>query len=706
MFCDICESVAQGLSHSMHAAAISTALVATPAQDGAVANPGVGAYVIGNVTVIDVERGEALPGRWVRIEDGAIRGIESEASPDFIADATVIDAEGQYLIPGLFDAHVHYTPSPETFGPMLVVHGVTCVRDLGGMTEVIIALREQSRTTDVFAPEIVCTGAIIDGDPPVWAFSEPCDTEAEARAAVRKLHKAGVDQIKVYSLLKPEVHAAAIDEAHKLGLKAVGHVPDRITYDQLIESGQDCVEHMQGLDKLILSLSEQGLSDEDLSEPFNSMRGFGEYDNVDHAKLRAGGRRMKDAGMAMCPTIVVMAGISRASDESAKNDPRMEFVPAMLRSFWDMSQFADAAEFNSSIVPNLVKLAGDLHAEGVTLMVGTDLANAYVFPGSAVHEEMAHFAKAGIPAADILRSATITPAKFCGIDDKLGSIAAGKSASLVLLRENPLDDIANAQEIEAVFLRGRYYDRAALDAELDKVRDIVKGSEPRKDAIALELPGEVLYRGRYTMKFQEFDAGSEDFLITQTGEGVHVQAHLQPQGGPQGPSLVTVHAGADGEITSAEYQVLSQATVTARYTRTGDAIAVQAQQGEAAAQTQDVTLGANALFSAPVAAGDFLLHRQWKLAVGETREYELHTFGFPSWQLVSTPTKMTRFEDEQFTMPDGTNVTAQVHETTFTSEFGEMTSRTWSHPSGLTLRTVLSMQFGKVTITLASLETE
>jgi imidazolonepropionase-like amidohydrolase len=116
----------------------------------------------------------------------------------------------------------------------------------------------------------------------------------------------------------------------------------------------------------------------------------------------------------------------------------------------------------------------ELHDAGVTLLVGTDLLFPGIIPGYAVHEEMAIWQDAGIPAADVLRSATILPARFMGLDERLGTVAEGKVASMVLTRANPLEDIHNAQQIESVFLRGQYFSRADLDRLLAEARDLAQ----------------------------------------------------------------------------------------------------------------------------------------------------------------------------------------------------------------------------------------
>jgi hypothetical protein len=399
--------------------------------------------------------------------------------------------------------------------------------------------------------------------------------------------------------------------------------------------------------------------------------------------------------------------MARIVDPKTKEDPRLDFVPPFLRGFWDSPMYAEFAEHNARMVPTFIALVGEIHNAGVSLMVGTDLANAYVFAGSSVHDEMEFFEQAGIPAADILRAATIVPAKFCEIDDRLGSIAPGKTASLVLLRANPLEDVSHVREIEGVFLRGRYYDRATLDVKLDNVRTGVKESNTDKPGtLALALPGKVLYRGRYVMKFQDFDAGAEDFLITETEDGYSVQAHAQPQGGPQPPALVTLHADKNRNLARAEYRILAESGTIVTYTIDADAVEAVATSKNGDKETQRFELTDGAVVSSPVSAGDIFLVANWDLEVGESRDISFAGFGFQGWRVVQTPTTLTRLPDEAFTMPSGEDITAKVHEMSFKTEMGEMTSRSWAHPSGLTVRTVMKMPFGEIRIQLASLETK
>jgi imidazolonepropionase-like amidohydrolase len=196
-----------------------------------------------NVTVIDTEKGVATPGRVVLMEGEKITAVADAASVRLDGSIAKIDGTGLFAYPGLIDSHVHYVDAG-TYGPLFIAHGVTAVRDMGGPTGATIALRDRLNSGKELGPRMKATGAIVDGKPPVWPFSEACDTPEEGRAAVRKLKEAGVDYIKVYSRLKPEVYRAILDEAKAVGLKAVGHVPQSVTIPDAVVAGQYTNEHM------------------------------------------------------------------------------------------------------------------------------------------------------------------------------------------------------------------------------------------------------------------------------------------------------------------------------------------------------------------------------------------------------------------------------------------------------------------------------
>ena len=200
---------------------------------------------------------------------------------------------------------------------------------------------------------------------------------------------------------------------------------------------------------------------------------FLSYPKVDSEKLQAELKKIGSYGMAVCPTLIEMKSGANLKRIFADDYPNLEYVSPFVKTFWKNlwgSQVGNM-EIAGQIFPYYKSFLKDLYDAHFMLLVGTDLLFPGVVPGFSVHEEMEIWQEAGIPPIDILRSATIVPAKFCNVDKRLGSVDEGKEASFLLLRANPLIDIANAQEIEGVFFRGDFFDRGRLDTLLVKVKE-------------------------------------------------------------------------------------------------------------------------------------------------------------------------------------------------------------------------------------------
>lgn len=656
---------------------------------------------ITNVTVIDVVAGKAVPAQTVLIDGTQIAAVVPAASFKPAKDATLIDGTGKFLIPGLFDAHVHYI-DPESFGPLMIANGVLFVREMGNATEVVIPLRDQLNTGEVLGPEMICTGAIIDGDPAVWPFSEPCDTPDEARAAVRKLHAAGVNQIKVYSRLKKDVYRAAVDEAKAVGLKAVGHIPNDCSLADAMAAGQSSNEHLMLIETLIEKTLPPGTdTGGDRSGGFwPSGRFWMQYPKADKAALARELRALAESGMMQCPTLVISAGIIGAVDKKGDADPRMVYVPAPMRGFWGGPQYEGMGRFFEAALPHMKSMVGELHRAGVPIMVGTDLANPYVFAGFSVHDEMRHLVEAGFTPAAALRAATIIPARFIGVDDRLGTVEPEKAASIVLLTADPLADITNTTKIDSVWLRGERRDRAALDALLKGVSDAVAAALPAKSDVVLDLPGEVILRGTYAIKFGPFDAGTEDVLITKTDTGYAVMAHSKPQGGPQAPYVVTWQTGPDFSFRGATYKTLAKSPVVAEYTFADGKLTGTATHNGKALDPVSIEVGPEGAIAAPTYAADFIALGALKMAPGDVREMETASFGYPDWKPVKAPLKVARQDDADLVRPGGAVVKARLYKQVMTTPMGAFNSDTWTDDRGIVLKSTMTMPFGTMTIEL------
>jgi len=410
-------------------------------------------YAITDVTVIDVEKGIAVPGQTVVIVDDRINKIGAQGKVDIPKNAIIINSHGLYLMPGLVDAHVHYLDAP-VFGRVMIANGVLLVRDMGMPNDFILPLRDELNQGKTFGPEMVAAGFILDGNPPlIPQISLGINTPEDARTAVRQQAEAGVDMIKVYSTLDKNVFLAIMAEADKHGLKVVGHVPESIYIEDAAAAGLDSAEHWFGFEKIIA-----GLLGEPVKLTYSGMSSQAYYfersGEVDAASLQGVYQHLRASGLTVVPTVVTFKNFPGLD----MNLPGSEYISQNLLAIWK-SQWVGQSDIPDIYWQNWAQMVRDMNKVGIPLMVGTDLMVPGIIPGYSVHEEMVIWQEAGIPPADILRSATIVPAQFMGLGDRIGSISEGMTASMVLVRGNPLVDISNAQQIESVFLRGQYFSR-------------------------------------------------------------------------------------------------------------------------------------------------------------------------------------------------------------------------------------------------------
>ncbi|HUI28721.1 MAG TPA: amidohydrolase family protein [Candidatus Acidoferrales bacterium] len=429
-------------------------------------------YAITDISIVDVEQKCIQRNKTIFVEDGLIRKIVSADSGMPLSDYEVVAGRGLFVIPGLIDSHVHYI-DPAGFGPMLISQGVVFMREMGNNTDAAVKERNSLNAGKKFGPEMITTGDYLDGDPPfIPQITLACSSPDEGRANVDKQVKAGVDEIKTYSGLKKDVFLAIIDECRKEGIKAVGHVPETVYIEDAARAGLSSSEHLFGFGNVIAKA---------LGQPFSLKSGgmgadqvyFLSYPKVDSEKLQAELRKIGSYGMAVCPTLVEMKSGASLKKIFAGDYPNLDYVSPFVKGFWKNLWGAQVnnTEIAGQLFPYYKSFLKDLYDAHFTLLVGTDLLFPGVVPGFSVHEEMEIWQEAGIPQIDILRSATIVPARFCGVDKRLGSIEEGKEASFVLLRANPLDDIRNTSKIDGVFFRGQFLDRGRLDTLMVKVKE-------------------------------------------------------------------------------------------------------------------------------------------------------------------------------------------------------------------------------------------
>ena len=427
-------------------------------------------YAITDVTIVDLEKGILIPEQTILILNDRIDQIGMQDKVKIPKNATVIDGKGFYLMPGLVDAHVHYYDSP-IFGRVLIANGVLLARDMGMPNEYILPLRDQLNSGQTLGPELVTSGFMLDGNPPIIPpIAVGLKSPDEARTAVRQQVEAGADMIKVYSALDRDVYLAVMEEAKAQVIKVVGHIPDTVYLEDAVAAGQSGIEHWFGFEKVIANL---------LGEPVDLNQGWmgsnpvylTRLAEVAPQALRDFYKRLKNSGVTIDPTIVTFRNWPNVDSLELQSLPHGEYVSNELFSMWK-TQWAGHTEIPDTIWQSWAQMVSQMNEAGIPMMTGTDLMCTGLVPGYSVHEEMLIWQEAGISPADILRSATLTPIRFMGLEDRLGSISEGKTASMVLVRANPLEDITNAQQIESIFLRGKYFSREDLDQLLDEAKKL------------------------------------------------------------------------------------------------------------------------------------------------------------------------------------------------------------------------------------------
>ena len=374
--------------------------------------------------------------------------------------AESIDGSGGYLIPGLWDVHVHLSYQRESALLALVANGVTTVRDTGSILSEIEAWRGQIASGELTGPEILRAGPILNARE-YNEYQLGVANGVEARTAVRTLHKVGVDFIKLHRRTSREAYFAIADEANKLNIPFAGHIPMTVTPLEASNAGQATIEHSETL----FEGTFMATVSEDLATEIARWR-ISDAEPLFQAFV--------ENGTAFSPTLVVWQELIDAL-EASETDPRQQYVPQTARDVGEeiLQQIGeDATAFvaeRKRILRESAQVVGLANSLGVPILAGTDLAAGFVYPGFSLHNELIMLVEAGLTPHEALQAATINPANlFPAL--QAGTIAAGKRADLILLDANPLLDIRNTHKIRNVILRGK----VLSNTDLDNLRQVVE----------------------------------------------------------------------------------------------------------------------------------------------------------------------------------------------------------------------------------------
>lgn len=446
--------------------------------------------VLTHATVIDVAGGRLQPDLTVFIAGNHITAIGKRLK--IASGVQVIDAKGKYLIPGLWDMHVHsfYEGRPELFFPMFIANGVTGVREMASTMslEQISVLRKQIEDGEVVAPRVgAVAGRILEGPVAQLGPEFEAVTDADsARQIVRSRKQKGADFIKVYNQLSRDVYFAIVDEANKQHISFAGHLPISVSADEASDAGQKSIEHLTRILPACSSReSEIRRELADTSKDLIAARGAGfradgeAVASYDSQKASALFERFRRNGTWQCPTLVQLRKFVHSGDTAFINDQRLQYIPAAVRGRWRdalTGPLAEFAPYAKQSFPKQIELVGMMHAAGVPILAGTDSGwgNPYTFAGFSLHDELGLLVEAGLSPLEALQAATLNPAKFLSREKDLGTVEKGKLADLVLLDANPLENIDNTRKIAAVIINGRYLPRELLQKMLADVEELAR----------------------------------------------------------------------------------------------------------------------------------------------------------------------------------------------------------------------------------------
>ena len=409
-----------------------------------------GPLAIVGATLIDGTGHAPIPDSAVIVERGRIVAAGPRASVKVPPGATVFDARGKTLLPGLWDMHAHF--EQVEWGPIYLAAGVTTVRDVGNELEFITAVRDALREGRGLGPQMLLAG-VVDGTGPLALGVERVDTPDDAARWVREYKNAGFQQMKIYSSVKLPQLKAVCDAAHAAGMTVTGHIPVGITMLQGIEAGMDQVNHIQYPLAMIAA-----------APPANATREqrYAALADVDFSSPDAQQKIqfLKQHGTVIDPTLALMEMNFHSADQ-----PVSSFEPGVLKVAPELAQPlttgglpAEMAASGRGVFEKMVALVGALHKAGIPIIAGTDQA----VPGHSLHREIELYVQAGFTPLEAIQAATVVPAQVMGVQKEVGTIEAGKRADLILLDANPLDDIHNIRTVRYVVTKGVLYPTARL----------------------------------------------------------------------------------------------------------------------------------------------------------------------------------------------------------------------------------------------------
>jgi imidazolonepropionase-like amidohydrolase len=401
-------------------------------------------------TLIDGTGAAPVTNAAVVIHNGRIVSAGPRSKVKIPKDATVVEAHGKTILPGLWDMHAHF--EQVEWGPIYLAAGVTTVRDCGNEFEFITAVRDAIAQGRGLGPRLLLAG-VVDGTGTYTIGVERVDTPEQARLWTDRYHEAGFQQMKIYSSVKLEELKAVADEAHRLGMTVTGHIPEGLNAYQAIEAGQDQINHVGYIGDIMKAPLPENAS------PLDRFKAGANID-LESPEATKALAFLKAHHTVVDPTLALMEFFTATTAKPpASFEPGVaKIAPELAAQLTDVGPPTDRSEIGEKVYEKELAIVGALHRAGIPVVAGTD----QTVPGHSLHREIELYVQAGFTPMEAIQAATIVPARAMGLDRESGTVEKGKRGDLILVDGNPLENIRNIRNVEYVIANGTMFHTAEL----------------------------------------------------------------------------------------------------------------------------------------------------------------------------------------------------------------------------------------------------
>ncbi len=442
--------------------------------------------VISNPTIIQISDGSLLINKDVLVKGGKIEAIVPHKNV-YPKSIQIIDAKGKFLMPGLWDMHMHFgggdslIEENKNLLPLFIAHGITAVRDAAADLSIeVIKWRNQIAAGQLFGPTIFTSGPKLEGINSIWVGDLEIGDTPQLMNALDSLKKLKVDFIKITdNTIKPALYLEGLKAARQMGWPVSGHIPYALTMNQVVEAGLSSVEHMayvlkagaKGEAAIAQNIQEGKLTSKEVMPLV--LKQFDESYAMEVYK------EMAAKGTAVVPTLTISRVTTYLDQENHWNDEYLKYLGQGLKNtyYWRIKRAAgdskEAIALRHQVFEKAASLLPLLQKAGVTIIAGTDAGylNSFDYPGIGLHDELGLLVKYGLTPLQALQASIINGPAYFKMNNQYGRIDKGFYADLLILDANPLIDISNTKKIRSVMVKGKYLSRNDLDALLLQIEE-------------------------------------------------------------------------------------------------------------------------------------------------------------------------------------------------------------------------------------------